>query len=227
MQKKNLINKRFGLLVVVEEAPTRKRSNGGSITMWHCKCDCGKELDVIANSLLRGRTKSCGCAKSKIISEKTAKHRGIDDRLYHVWAGMKGRCYNHQNQSYQYYGGRGISVCEEWAESYAAFRDWATANGYDPNAEVGKCTIDRIDNNGDYTPTNCRWVGMDVQSTNKHPSGKAIKIEYCGQLKTIKDWSEITGISSGAIRERLRRGWSVENALATPSPCYRGRRGLT
>ena len=90
-----------------------------------------------------------------------------DTRLYNVWCGIKGRCDTPTNTAYKYYGGRGISICREWADSFVAFRDWALANGYDESAERGTCTIDRIDPDGDYEPSNCRWVDMSVQNRNK------------------------------------------------------------
>lgn len=103
--------------------------------------------------------------------EHLTKHGGArigkEDRLYGVWKNMKTRCYRKNGDQYKYYGGRGITVCEEWRSSFKAFRDWAYANGYDPTAPRGKCTIDRIDNDGDYEPSNCRWVNSHIQRINQ------------------------------------------------------------
>lgn len=222
--KKNLLGERFGLLTVTEERPSRMSGNR-LVTMWHCKCDCGNELDVIANSLTGGRTKSCGCAKAKMISQRVAKHRGIDDRLYKVWANMKARCHNPNHTSFSDYGGRGIKVCSEW-DDYSAFRDWALANGYNANANYGECTIDRINNDGDYTPDNCRWVDMSVQRTNTRTPSNARLIEYNGKTKRLCEWATITGLKPSTLGERLRRGWNVSDALTEPlvPKTARGRR---
>lgn len=177
---------------------------------------CGQEKDIIAQSLVGGRTKSCGCKKKTMVSESVYKHGGIDDRLYQVWAGIKARCNNKNHTRYKNYGGRGISMCDEWANSYATFKEWAVENGYDPTAQYGKCTIDRIDNNGNYEPTNCRWTGMDIQNKNKRPRQNITRITYGGLSLSIIEWSKKTGVSSGAIRERLRRGWSASDTLTIP-----------
>lgn len=128
--------------------------------MVKCRCSCGLETTVNWQTLKRGTSKSC-----KHCAHITTGYK--KERLYPIWREMRNRCYNENTPNYKYYGGRGISVCEEWRVSYLAFREWAYANGYDENASFGKCTLDRIDVNGNYCPENCRWVDITTQNRNK------------------------------------------------------------
>lgn len=154
-QADNIIGRRFGKLIVVERA-----ENIGDYAAWKCKCDCGNETVVTGSNLRSGNTKSCGCLSG-------TTHGMTHTRLYHVWGGMIQRCTNPNAAKYSYYGGRGIRVCDEWCNSFVAFYEWAMANGYDPELPWYKCTIDRIDVNGNYEPANCRWVDMKTQNNNK------------------------------------------------------------
>lgn len=166
----NLIGQRFGRLLVVSQ--TDKRNPTGSV-YWQCRCDCGKLLSVDGRSLRAGKQKSCGCLQREYIHKQHNNliHGGCHvDRLYNVWHGMKDRCYYPGHNRYQHYGGRGITVCEEWRNNYAAFRDWAMSHGYDPDAPRGGCTIDRIDVDGNYEPDNCRWVDAKTQAKNQRRS---------------------------------------------------------
>ena len=163
----DLTGQRFGRLVVIEA--TRERY--GRNIIWRCKCDCGNIAFVRGGSLLSGRTKSCGCfhKEQSAINGKISSsvHAGKNTRLYNVWNSMKQRCFDTATPGYKNYGARGITVCDEWRKNFAAFRDWAIANGYDENAQRGSCTLDRIDNDKGYSPDNCRWVDMKVQSNNR------------------------------------------------------------
>lgn len=159
----DIIKKRFGRLTVI----ARHGRDDYYQATWLCRCDCGKECVCRGHDLRRGRTKSCGCFNSDWTKERFIKHNKCHTRLYEVWAGMKARCHNPTHRSYENYGGRGITVCDEWRNEFQAFYDWAMANGYDENAPQGKCTIDRIDNNKGYSPDNCRWVDMKVQRQNQ------------------------------------------------------------
>ena len=159
----DLTGQKFGRLTVIERC-----SPVGQKVRWLCKCDCGNIKDVIAWELTSGKTKSCGClqAESRHL-RRNPKGRGT--RLYGVWKLMKQRCRDQNCKGYRLYGARGIRVCDEWSNDYMAFHDWAFANGYDPDAPKGKCTLDRIDSNGNYEPSNCRWVDMKTQAQNRRP----------------------------------------------------------
>lgn len=203
----DLIGKRFGKLTVIEKAP-----NKGVKTRWLCSCDCGNTTIAHTNSLMRGHSKSCGCLISEILRERDTSHGMYGTRLYRVWNNMKIRCYNKKNHAYARYGGRGITVCTEWLD-FKNFYDWAMKNGYKEDADYGDCTIDRIDNNGDYCPENCRWISMKQQQRNR---GNNRLVTHNGETKTIADWSELLQIDSGVIRTRLYRGWDENRALTTP-----------
>lgn len=137
-------------------------------------------------------------------------------RLYRIYNNMKSRCYNSRFPSYKNYGGRGISICPEWLEDFIVFRDWAIDNGYRDDL-----SIDRIDNNGDYEPNNCRWVTPYVQSNNTRRNHY---ITLAGKTLTLKEWADHFGISEKTVRDRIKRGWDIESALTVPSdPKYRKR----
>lgn len=160
---RDLTGKRFGRLVVI-----RRESEIGQKVRWLCRCDCGSEKVISAYELTSGNTKSCGCLQSESRHFNARKHGGRGTRLYNVWKAMRQRCNDPNHSSYPHYGGRGIRVCAEWSD-YQTFSEWAFANGYDPDAPRGKCTIDRIDVNGDYEPSNCRWVDAATQNANRRP----------------------------------------------------------
>lgn len=208
----DLTGERFGRLVVLERAESRG-PKGRRKTWWNCKCDCGNEVEVPTARLRNGQTKSCGCLHKDLLREKLTIHGGSKDRLFTVWCDMRRRCEKPYDKNFNHYGGRGITVCAEW-HSYENFREWAHLNGYDESAKYGKCTLDRINPNGDYEPGNCRWVSLKVQNNNRRNNRL---IEYKGQTKTLKQWAEETGVGKAALESRLDRyGWSVERAIETP-----------
>lgn len=168
----DLTGKRFGKLTVLEKVS--KTPKGQAI--WLCVCDCGNLCNKRADVLKSGNSNSCGCYRKErgratienALRERTRNAKQVkSERLYKVWRSMIGRCKYEKADSYSNYGGRGISVCDEWRNSYQVFKKWALENGYDESAPRGECTIDRIDNDGNYQPDNCRWVSMKVQAHNK------------------------------------------------------------
>jgi len=141
----------------------------GGRAIWLCVCDCGNKTTVSISNLRNGHTQSCGCLVQKKLNEANRIHGEAGSRLYRVWKAMRQRCYLQSGKYYSDYGGRGIRVCCEWND-YETFRQWAYSSGYDPDAQRGKCTLDRIDVDGNYEPSNCRWVDMKVQANNRRNS---------------------------------------------------------
>lgn len=131
---------------------------------WKCKCECGNIHVVSGTDIRRNLVKSCGCLKAEKHLLRNGEYK---ERLYHVWYNMKSKCNNEKDSCYKYYGARGITVCDEWKNDYYKFKNWAFDNGYDEKAPRGKCTIDRINNDGNYEPSNCRWVDMKTQIHNR------------------------------------------------------------
>lgn len=207
----DLTGHRFGKLTVI----SRGENYHGSCT-WNCECDCGKKKEIVAASLVSGHTKSCGKCKqpNEIESKKTY------DRLYGIWYGIKWRCLNRNSVDYYLYGGRGITVCDEWTgeDGFKNFYKWSLDNGY-----YDELTIDRIDVNGNYEPSNCRWATYKEQANNKRNN----RLLTCrGVTHTLSEWSSITGIKPRTIESRIYLyGWSEEKAITTPvrKKCVRGR----
>ena len=168
MRMIDMTGRRFGRLEVIR----REGSNKKGEAVWLCRCDCGGEKIVRGTKLRRGETKSCGCFEQETRVRNGHKrmqptHNMSQSRLYEVWHGMKARCYRKTHPHYKDYGGRGIIVCNEWKDDFQAFADWALSHGYDEDAPKGACTLDRINPNGDYEPSNCRFADMAVQQNNR------------------------------------------------------------
>lgn len=135
-------------------------------------------------------------------------------RLYRVLQDMKSRCYNPKNNHYQNYGAKGIKICQEWLNDYLEFEKWALSNGYDENAPKGKCTIDRVDNNGDYCPENCRWVDMKTQHYN---TTRNVYVTANGETLTLMEWSKKLGVRFNLLQRRKSNGWSDNDIINKPS----------
>lgn len=205
----DLTGKRYGRLTVMYQNGFRYKPSGQRNVLWHCKCDCGKEKDIPANTLRNGRSMSCGCLNSELASKRATVHGGCKgeklESIYKIWRCMKGRCFQKSNNRYKDYGGRGIKICREWLD-YSKFREWAISNGYKEGL-----SIDRIDVNGDYCPENCRWATAIEQANNKRNNAY---ITALGDTKTATEWSRATGIDASTILERIKSGWSEERAVS-------------
>lgn len=201
----DIAGRRFGRWVV--------KSKGDTVcgkVKWNCVCDCGASSMVDGGSLGRGVSTSCGCQRDEETARRNFKH-GVTTgchtaqppRTYNCWRNMKARCQNPKNHKYPIYGGRGISVCEKW-QTFAGFFE-----------DMGECppkhSIDRINNDGNYEPGNCRWAGVEQQMSNQSTNNNLF---FDGRTMTIAQWSRETGIASTTILQRISRsGWSVERAL--------------
>lgn len=201
--------KRFNRLVVIE-CVGKKYYSGKPRRIWLCQCDCGNTLITPITPLKLGRTKSCGCMNSENRRLNYRKHGMSSSRVFHIWANMLDRCNNPNSPRYQDYGGRGITVCDEWIDENGStnFINWALSNGYSNNL-----TLDRIDNDKGYSPQNCRWVDNRTQQRNKRTNRL---IDYQNETHCLKEWSEILNIKYTTLQTRLRNGWSVEKAFQTP-----------
>lgn len=202
MKQLNLTGKRFGKLVVIKTAG--KTKNGAYL--WQCKCDCGNEIIANVGNLKNGHTKSCGCLRVDRCKTNFTKHGLEHTRLYGIWSDMRLRCYDEKNIAYHRYGGRGITICDEWKNDVKAFYDWATANGYKDSL-----TIDRIDNDGNYCPENCRWATVKEQASNRRSN---ILVTHNGKTQTMKKWANEVGTPYKVVWARMQKlGWSAERAL--------------
>lgn len=209
----DITGQKFGRLTAIKLFKVEPRKGGGTTHYWLFKCDCGKEIILRKNSVTLGHTNSCGCYKEKVLKEKNKTHGLRYTKLYKKWLDIKKRCYNPNTKFYYCYGARGIKVCDEWLKDFKTFYDWAMANGYDENAKIYQCTIDRINVNGNYSPENCRWVTQKVQNRNSRHNHL---ITYNNETHCLTEWGEIKNISPDKIRQRLKRKWSIERALNTP-----------
>lgn len=210
---RDLSGKQFGRLTVVEHCG----SSPDHQALWKCRCACGNYTTVRGHSLTKGTTQSCGCLKDEKSRDRLLKHGYSRTRLYRIWDAMRARCYNPSHKAYKNYGGRGVTVCDEWRDNFPAFKDWAFYAGYDDGL-----TIDRIDVNGNYEPNNCRWITNAEQQANRSDS---IVIEYSGEKKIVSQWAREYGISANVLGNRLRSGWDFERALKTPVRKIRRKRG--
>ncbi len=199
-KRREIAGTRFGKLLVLHEvAKKNPRSR-----RYLCQCDCGKETEVNVGALSSGHTRSCGC----LILEAVTKHgcyRGDKaTKTYRAWHGMKQRCLNQFDKSYKNYGGRCITICERWRNS---FENFLADMGESPMG----ASIDRIDNDKGYCPENCRWATTKQQANNRRSN---VVIAFEGRTQTLMQWSEELGIKHSTLKMRLRRGWSVEEIFS-------------
>jgi len=229
------VGDRYGRLKVSGPSIMSRVGSGQRVRFFPCLCDCGMQVYVIFKNLYTGNTKSCGCQqmvaatqktaeKAKVANEREQRRReearqarneaGKDHgqsytRLYGIWKNMRVRCSSPQCQEYQYYGRRGITVCDDWAKRFPPFYDWAMASGYREDL-----TIDRIDNSGNYEPSNCRWVNMTQQARNRRSN---LHVTAWGETKILCEWIEDARcvVAGTRVRQRIALGWSPERALTT------------
>lgn len=193
----NLHGKRFGRLEV-----TGYINIPGRTGRWTCRCDCGNVKNILARNLYSGMVNSCGCWQREKATADSTTHGMNDTREHRIWRGAKTRCFNPKEPFWLSYGGRGITMCERWKNDFAAFfADMGPSNGLE---------LDRIDNNGNYEPGNCRWATRKQQTNNTR---RTRFIENDGKRLPVTEWGRLTGINSKLIRQRLDMGFSVEHAL--------------
>jgi len=192
-----MVGSNFHYWTVVSSAGSNKHKQ----KLWNCVCKCGAEKKVLGISLRAGKSKSCGCYQKEVAASNQV-HGMHDTREYRIWSAMKTRCNNPKAENYSNYGGRGITVCDDWNSSFESFyKDMGDSNGM---------TIERIDNSLGYSPDNCRWASMKEQGNNKRNNNF---IQFNGVMKTASQWARDTGINESCIRKRIRLGWDVDKAL--------------
>lgn len=203
---------KFGRLTVIKFHsidPIRKESQ------WLCRCECGNEVVVKGYKLTSGHTKSCGCLNRERTIQTSTTHGLSNEKLYFVWKAMIARCENEEHPNYKDYGGRGISVCEEWYD-VKNFIDWAKRNGYKEGLE-----LDRIDNDGDYEPSNCRFTTRKKQNRNTR---RNIYVTIDGETKTLSEWAEIYNLKVNTLQYRYYRGDRGKRLIRPVETKYRSRK---
>lgn len=210
----DLTGKTFGFVFVIEWGEKKYSPSGNYRNMWKGKCTCGNERLFEGRSLVAGRTKSCGCKKGELSSNKKIVH-GMSQsrregrpatRMYRIWADMKKRCDNQNHSHYIHYGGRGISYQNSWAKFKSFYEDMKDSYADD-------LTLDRTNNDGNYTKENCRWATRLVQGNNTRRNRF---IFFRGEKRTVSDWCRHLNLPMKTIHARLKAGWSVEQALSQP-----------
>lgn len=197
----DLTGKKFGRLTVLSRADVNYNR-----TKWNCLCECGTEKIILGCHLKTGKTISCGCSSRDRIGKLNLTHGMSKSRIYNVWANIKTRCYNNRCKSYKNYGGRGITMCDEWNLDFDKFYNWAMKNGYDD-----KLSIDRIDVNGNYQPDNCRWATHKEQSNNTR---RTIKVKYNNTLYSMKELSEMFNIKYWTMYRALEKNnYEIDSTL--------------
>jgi hypothetical protein len=203
----DLTGQRFGRLTALSYEGRSKQYDA----LWRCICDCGAQCQVRAGALRGGHTQSCGCLQRERTRASHLSHGLTNSKLYGVWSEMKRRCSNSHDTAYGDYGGRGITVCEEWGR-FEPFYEWARENGYQEGL-----TIERVNNNAGYEPSNCVWATQAVQNRNMRSN---IILDFHGQRIKLIEWADSLGIPADIFHTRVRRGWSAERVLTQPVRGY-------
>lgn len=194
---KNIAGQKFNMLTAIKIA-------SHSPLKWECRCDCGNICCVRAGNLMHGKQKSCGCLSRR----GNPKHNQSYTRVYRIYAKIKRRCFAEDDPAFPRYGGRGITMCNEWKDSFESFSHWAYASGYRDDL-----SIDRIDNDGNYSPENCRWANVYEQANNKRNS---TRYSYQGKTQTLASWCREKNMSYKVVWYRLSKGWPFEEAISKP-----------
>ena len=200
----DLTNKKFGRLTVLKKSCVKNKK-----IYWYCLCECGNIKEVAGTHLKSGLIKSCGCLLKEKNTKTFYKHGKSKDKIYRIYNHIKDRCYHKNDKSFKNYGGRGIKMCDEWNNDFMSFYNWAIENGYNEHLKKYRnmnTTIDRIDTNGNYEPSNCRWATQKQQANNTRRNKY---ITYDGITHTLQEWSRIVNISRNALSMRLKRGWTI------------------
>lgn len=195
----NLIGNKYGRLTVIKDDGVINDKR-----YYLCKCECGNQVSIRSDSLISGRTRSCGCLAVEA-GENSRKHGMSNTRLYRIYRKMKERCYKKKSLKYYRYGARGITICDEWLNDFESFKNWALENGYQDTL-----SIDRINNDGNYEPANCRWA------TNKEQSNNTCRnryLEYQGVIKTLTQWCELYNLNYNTVRGWLRKNKTLEDII--------------
>ncbi len=196
------LGEKFGKLTIIKEVQKRAGKR-----YFLCLCDCGNKREERLVALRAGKIKSCGCARNERNRISNLSHGLSGTSLYGSWHGMKQRCLNPNSKNYKYYGGRGITVCQEWIE-FETFCQWAISHGY-----KNGLTIERIDPNGNYEPRNCSWIPKSEQSNN---TCRSKRINFQSKTQTLRDWANELNMDYKMLQRRLAHGWSVEKTFTTP-----------
>lgn len=197
----DMTGQRYGRLIVLGRSPEVRRDKH---IQWLCRCDCGQDTTVIGHLMRRGHTRSCGCLMVEAAAAINRSHGKSKTRTYRIWKGMHRRCSKPGSSRYEYYGGRGIAVCERWCSFENFFADMG---------EAGDMSLDRLDNSKGYEPGNCVWANKTVQARNQRTNRM---IKHDGQTLCLAEWADHLGMSRHVIQARLKLGWSVEWALTEP-----------
>ena len=195
----DITGENFGRLTASHVAGRNKHNQ----LLWHCTCECGNETVVLGFLLRQGQTQSCGCLQRETIAQVNLSHGMARKPIYRIWWSMMQRCYDKNGHAYDRYGGRGVSVCERWQD----FTNFYADMGDRPEG----MSLERIDNDGDYSPENVIWADAKTQARNRRST---VYLEHNGERKSMAEWAEETGVKIGTLWMRIKRGMSVEDALA-------------